>query len=253
MVEKLVYGVLMNLLIDVGNSRAKFVYENEGVLGEIFYIDLNLIDSAYIKQNWSAVEKLIIASVGDVEITRRILGLAKEKDIQTKLVVSEKERFSVTTAYALPEQLGVDRWLALIGAKVLYPEKTCLIVDLGTATTIDLITAQGQHIGGWIFPGIGTMHSSLQFNTANIKGHTDNLRVIAFGTSTIENVNNGCLAATVGAIEMALLKAKQQDIEINHIVLTGGNAHYIKEHLNFTVELVEELVFKGLQCYLKVM
>ncbi|WP_352284776.1 type III pantothenate kinase, partial [Pseudoalteromonas sp. Q18-MNA-CIBAN-0097] len=71
-------------------------------------------------------------------------------------------------AYEHVGNLGIDRWLALIAGFTLYPNTACIVVDAGTATTIDVLDSEGLHLGGWILPGLDLMTSSLTQNTQRV-------------------------------------------------------------------------------------
>ena len=132
----------------------------------------------------------------------------------------------------------------------LYPRQNLLIVDAGTATTIDVLTSSSDHLGGWILPGIELMFDSLLKNTSNIYAKKSSLSKMVFGTNTSDCVNNACWASTIGFIQVAITQAREQGIEIDLILLTGGNAKSLVSLINEPVILVEKLIFHGLLRYL---
>lgn len=240
----------MIILVDIGNSRAKFLFKQELILNETALVVNNSdISIAWLTQNWSQASKIIVASVADNKIITLIESWVKEKGIKLTKINSEQQNFSVISFYTKPEQLGVDRWLGLLGANKLFPNKNVLIVDAGTATTIDCLMFDGQHKGGWILPGIDMMLSSLINNTANITAQINRQANIDFGANTSDNVNSACWAATIGTIELAIAQSSVHFPVLDYVILTGGNANQLKSLLSHSTVVVENLVFHGLARY----
>jgi type III pantothenate kinase len=235
------------LLADIGNSRTKYLLKNvlasEGSASVVNNRDISI---EWLAKNWSKATKLILACVADKSLIALIECWAKDNGICISIIKSERQSFGVTSFYQNPTQLGVDRWLAMLGANILFPKENLLVVDAGTATTIDCLTADGQHRGGWILPGIDIMFSSLLANTANIDATLNRQESLSFGESTTSNVNSACWAATVGAIELAIRQSTQHFSLLDRVVLTGGNAEQVQVLIAQPTTLVKNLVFHGL-------
>lgn len=162
----------------------------------------------------------------------------------------------IRSLYQDPSKLGADRWAALIGARALSNKNT-LIVNAGTATTIDLLGSNGVHYGGWIMPGLGLMQESLQSKTAQLPLATREDYQPEFGTTTTQAIIGGCDAAQIGAIQLALMQAKEMNIPIEKIWLDGGNAKILAKAISQTnlpakqyIELTEGLVLRGIWVWL---
>jgi len=196
------------------------------------------------------MDKLIVASVSRNELTDKIELWCHKHNINYQKVDSEKYRNDVISAYHQPSQLGVDRWLTLIGANALYPSKNILIIDAGTATTIDLLSACGAHQGGWILAGIDTLFSCVLASTSQVQADLVKDASLSFGASSTENVNNATWAATVGAISLAVSQSGKQGVVIDEILLTGGNGRTLASLLSHRCTVIEDLVFIGLQAYI---
>lgn len=163
------------------------------------------------------------------------------------------------TLYQDPSKLGADRWAALIGARALSNTNT-LVINAGTATTIDLLGGNGVHYGGWILPGLSLMHESLQRNTAQlplVSPSDTPAKAASFGTDTSKAIEGGCHAAQIGAILRASYLAKQMHHPVERIWLDGGHskvlAHEIKhfpELASLPVEPIEGLVLRGTWAWL---
>jgi len=241
----------MNLLIDIGNSSLKYAFDKNTQLSAIERVSNGKLSTTFFNKYWQDVSKIIFASVAAESIGKEIIHWARINDISIEQIFTPPEKFGIKVGYENHHQLGVDRWLTFIGTVQLYPRQNCLIIDLGTASTIDLITSTGKHNGGWIFPGIETMYQSLLTNTANIT-LTDKFNPqIHLATNTHDNVINGCFAATVGAIEMAIKQAQKTNTQIDKLIFTGGHAKVVSEYFGDQSVVIDDLVFQGLARYSK--
>ncbi|NQZ83011.1 MAG: type III pantothenate kinase [Colwellia sp.] len=238
----------MKLMIDIGNSRTKFVLIQDDIAEQIQTIDNVKLTHAWFNENWQNVTQILIANVNQPIITHALELWAAEKTIRINIIESESERFGVTNCYGKPKTLGIDRWLTLIGVMSNYPNKNTLIIDSGTATTIDFLTADGKHQGGWILPGINTLFESILAKTSNVNAKYISSASLSIGKNTSECVNSACWAATIGLIELSITQIKQSKT-IDEIIILGGNAEALADLLNESVIIDQYLVFSGLQQY----
>ncbi|MEQ8952723.1 MAG: type III pantothenate kinase, partial [Gammaproteobacteria bacterium] len=154
----------------------------------------------------------------------------------------------VRNQYADVSRLGVDRWLAMVAA---YQRSgsACMIVDAGTALTVDVLNDDGLHLGGYILPGLELMRSSLEQHTAIRLGDLQQGLSLAPGNSTNEAVGNGVNAAVVGAIRQALARLSGENDTVK-LYVSGGDAPVLRPLLaavpGLHVEEVQDLVFEGL-------
>lgn len=236
----------MRLLVDIGNSRTKYVFEFQGELSDINSEVNENITADWLLNITEPVTGIIVASVSKDSLAAVFSSYAKQNDITFQQVRSEGECFGVTSSYQQPTALGIDRWLTLLAANKVYSNENVLIIDAGTATTIDLLNMQGEHLGGWIFPGIDVLFNSLLLNTSQILATQQAIPALSFGKSTSDGVNNACWAATLGIIEQSIKQAKEQ-VSLDRILLTGGNAKKISALLVSKHHIIDELVFLGMQ------
>jgi len=222
----------------------------ENKLGSIQYCDNQLLSVGWLSEHWRAYNRIILASVAKEAYVSRIKDWALENNVSFEHVKTSAAAYGLNNGYEKPEQLGVDRWLALLGAKKLYPNQSCLIVDAGTATTIDFIDEQGVHGGGWILAGVETLFKSIQQVTENVSGNDIVVEALAFGKSTNANLSHGAWAATVGMINQAKYLLAKKGKSINKIILCGGNSAHLASLLEIDVEYQPKLVFHGLSCFL---
>jgi len=241
----------MIVLLDIGNTRAKYCLIKNKQRSVVVAISNEQLNDGYFNQYFKSAEKILVASVASEKYTDRLNAWCQNTWVPYQRVRSEHSRYGVKSAYQDASKLGVDRWLALLGAAKLYPAKNILIVDSGTATTFDLLSVDGQHQGGWILAGIDMLINSILVNTTQVEAEEHEQENIAFGTNTSENVHHAAWAATVGAINMAIIESEQQGDKIDEIILTGGNSHKLSTLLSAPHVVIENLVFRGLQTYLE--
>jgi type III pantothenate kinase len=245
-------------LIDVGNSRTKYVQFNDKTLSTVTQLNNDEFTADYFSHYFSKAQQVVMANVGHVALSGRLANWCQEQGICFTEVESEQQKNTLISAYQQPATLGVDRWLALLGAINLYPQKTLLIIDAGTATTVDLLASNGQHQGGWILSGIKALFDTIIYNSTLVHANKSATPNVTFGKNTTDNVNNACWAATLGMIEQAIKQAQQLG-DIEHIIFTGGNGQALKhlllannKHSNgleYEVEYSEKLIFLGLTSY----
>lgn len=238
----------MNLLIDIGNSRVKYVVEQAGQLSEIYYCDGGQLIAALERLTISqTIKKVLLVSVNEQAITQQLEKWSAFNQLELLLLTTEKSSFGVTNGYQHFAQMGADRWLAILGAQQLYPNETLLIVDSGTATTIDLLCGTAKHFGGWIIPGVDMMMHSLFNNTKRVTGEFGTITELAFGFNTNDNVNLGCWSATLGAVETAKSEVASLNLTLDKIVYTGGNGCELNRLEKNTSVYCENLIFIGMQ------
>lgn len=236
----------MKLLIDIGNTRLKWANYESGKIGNsgaIFHgqecINTELLNAW---EGISVPDAMIIACVSSQTIKQQLISAAKARwpGIFIQEVYTEKEARGVSNAYSDHMKLGVDRWLAMLAAYHQYAAAVC-IVDCGTAITLDVVNAQGQHLGGMIMPGINLMKQALYQGTAdlNICSATHGL---GLANNTEAAIFNGNLNSVKGFIEYGLAEFKGPV----QLILTGGDADYLLETLKLEGVVENELVLKGL-------
>lgn len=245
------------LTVDIGNSRIKAVlWEGREMLHSIV-TDYDKDDEQLAGQlrSFSQHEalqqhppsKILVACVAGEVVEHEF------SDCFLQAGLPQPEFFRTTSAccglkhaYAIPEQHGVDRWAALIGARKLYEGALC-VVDVGTAVTVDLLTAENQHRGGRIMPGLNMMRHSLSSSTAGI--HTVEGNVIQFAANTADAVTSGTLSMLIAAVEQAVREASKDFGDAMVTVFTGGQAQIVISEMEIDVEYHHEpdLVLHGLQ------
>lgn len=242
----------MILELDCGNSRVKWrVIAGDGLLpveqgcaesDSDLMVQLGALDRG--KLAWCR-----IVSVRSEEETSQLLAALVELHPMTVLQAqSAVECAGVTNGYLEYQRLGLDRWLAMLGAYHLVG-KACLILDLGTAATADLVSASGEHLGGYIGPGLPLMRSQLRTHTRRIRyGDLEAERAgreLSPGRSTAEAVERGCTLMLKGFAKMQSEHARTLLGDDCAVLVTGGDAALVLDVLP-GARAVSDLVFIGL-------
>lgn len=238
----------MKLLLDAGNTRLKWRLVMSGGCA---HIGVHAWDGAIaallaaIDVQHEKLQRVMLASVrSDLDNQLLIAALARVYDGEVALAKSEAVRLGVSNGYLEPERLGVDRWLALIAA---YQQeaRAQVVVSLGTAVTVDLLDAQGQHLGGYIAPSLGVFAGALNNATARINADVvqDGVRR-APGRTTSEAVTHAyCIM-----LEQLVREALDCLGDDACLVLSGGGAAWLASAFP-GAKLVDDLVLSGLELY----
>lgn len=230
------------LLIDQGNTLTKFCFvESHGELSDIAIAhDIHEIPV-------KGVSAVRIASVRNEQSVLKLYDYLSQDIQDISLIKTQREAFGVACAYEHYQSLGIDRWLAVLGAAAIT-KHACAIVDFGTANTVDFLHA-GKHLGGWISPGIKSMRKGLIESTANVFSDDEYPSELKIGTKTESCVAHGCLANLFGLLLLA--EKELTKISANgKIFLVGGVANELDLTDFSRVERREKLVFEGLKRFL---
>jgi type III pantothenate kinase len=239
----------MLLLFDIGNSRAKWATWSSGR-----YVQTGSVDpdgrewDMQLQQQlrgMAAPDRILVASVAGVQLVDVLQRMTRSLwDQEPVRLQPQALQCGVRNAYAEPDHMGVDRWLAMLAAWNRFHNALC-VIDIGTAVTADVVAADGRHLGGIIAPGIALSQSALQTQTAGIR-HADAEGRAALGQSTGACVANGCLLSVVGVLHMTLELMERECGAGGVVVVTGGDAPRILPFLPDTCTHVPTLVFDGM-------
>lgn len=233
----------MLLCLDCGNTRLKW-----GMQGEtrqwLAQGALALAEIARLPQEVRALprpQRIVACNVAGAAAHAEIDACATAIGAPILWVESRAEQCGVKNSYDDPAQLGADRWAALIGARQAYAG-SCLVVNAGTATTADVLDADGIFQGGIILPGIDLMRTALAHNTARLPLASGGFR--ALPRNTREAISSGCLLATAGAVGRMFKLISTQDNAI--CLLSGGAAESVAALLDIPLRRIDNLVLEGL-------
>ncbi|MEI7796739.1 MAG: type III pantothenate kinase [Methylococcaceae bacterium] len=239
----------MNLLLDLGNSSLKWATAEGLPLKFGKSLPNAEITPQALRDVWQDLqpEKIGISCVGKAELLSVILVVMRElwRDIPIHFATTPSQAFGVKNGYLQPEKLGVDRWLALIAVRQKTNVPVC-VVDCGTAITVDVLNAAGEHQGGLICAGLTLMKTALAFNTADLPFATSPHHA-ELAIETEAAIYNGTLFAACGLIERIIQKLPTNTV----LFLTGGDAPLIAAQLTQPLTLETNLVLQGLAITLK--
>ena len=251
----------MKLLIDAGNTRIKWALVNDATewlcsgvlpiaradqLAQHFadHFDKHATDFQDIQQIW-------ISNVAGHGIAQNIRNIVSGKSTQLHFIATKESQCNVHNGYLQSSQLGSDRWAALIAAWHLVQGK-CLVVNSGTAITIDTLSENGEFLGGIILPGLELMQRSLiaatQIRLAEGQLELTPGKYAPFPLTSVDALYSGAIQASCGAIE------RQYSLHNDNntcLVLSGGAAGLLHPHLNQKLfnespRVVDNLVLQGL-------
>jgi type III pantothenate kinase len=244
---------MSTLLVDIGNTRIKWARWDGHHLrarSVAAHAGWRAEDFARILKPAQGVTRILVSSVAAPDLTRSLAGAARRAGVpEPEIITTTRSAGGITVGYLEPWRLGVDRFLSTIGAHRLFPGRPLCVIGLGTAMTVDLVTARGRHLGGAIIPAPGLMVASLLQNTDGIKRRaaggaagTGGL----FGRSTRAGILQGSRYAAAATIERALEEARRRLKQAPLAVLSGGGAKNVRPLVRGPVEEVDDLVLHGL-------
>ena len=261
----------MKLLIDAGNQRIKWAtclqlraqsdtfacseLPNEPV--ETGSANLpDALEGAFA--GMATPEGVWISSVAGAQVNRVLACVCHSLSGNAPIFVKSATRGKgLLNQYDKPEELGVDRWLAMVGGRQVSGKRPLLVIDAGTAVTIDYVDAQGVFEGGIIFPGMTTMIRSLGCYTGQIglagstTANTMNVPLPYQNPGTREAVENGVTLAVVAAVERAIGHYKNLAGPDLTLILTGGEARRLAGASAHKIPMVADLVLRGLLALLE--
>jgi type III pantothenate kinase len=242
----------MILAIDAGNSRTKWgVFASDGAL-QTQGVELNSELGARAPAEWQACSRAVISNVAGEAIAAKLEGLLRPLSIESYQPIASASACGVKNGYTDPQQLGSDRWAAVIAAWQLY-RAPCVVANAGTALTVDALAMdnqQGIFLGGLIVPGLRLMQERLASNTVGIAFEEGQMR--DFPANTADALHTGALSAMIGAIASMMLKLERDAGIQPRCILSGGDASVLASALRSfgqianNVVIVDNLVLQGL-------
>ncbi len=188
---------------------------------------------------------ICIASV--VPPIDRALRQACESYLRQKpMFVGPGIKLGIHNRYKKPEEVGADRLVNAVAIHSLL-KKTAIVVDFGTATTFDCVSAKGDYLGGVIAPGLEIAHESLSTRTAKLPRVPFEIPTTALGRTTKESLQSGLFWGYIGLIEGVLVRLKKEMKGAPLIVATGGLSTVIGPYLRPKARIMPELTLEGLR------
>ncbi len=241
----------MNLLIDSGNSFIKWALATD----DSFITGSRSLTAAasYLRKKWANYDvpsRVIVSNVAGESIAGEISNAVRELwQLDTEFVISSRNCCGLTNSYHKPEQLGVDRWMAMVAAFQMT-DGPVIVVDCGTAVTIDLVDEGGLFVGGTIMPGLNTAFQSLRAGTDSVEEISSlNECASPVAQSTEDGVVAGVLFGLAGGIERIISEHALLVDKIPAVFITGGDVEKLVPYLTIPVALQSSLVLEGLRIF----
>ena len=221
-----------SLFVDIGNSAVK--WRSHG--SEVFTEEIDQFSSELLPK----ADTVWISAVAHLNIVEEI----KAEFTSVNLVKPSKLYGKLTLSYDDPSKFGMDRFLAILGALELFPEKPLLVIDAGSAVTFDVIDSQGTHQGGLIMPGLKALRESFaKFSTNDL----------SINTSELKNSTEGGWHSGTHAMLVSAINSQIQNFELQYpdgvVTICGGIVKEILTELPLPVKFFDNLVLDGLESY----
>lgn len=272
----------MYLLIDCGNTRIKWAFAGADTAlaawhaqGALLHAELEQMGALLAAQMQTLVPSgLPLRAVWLANVAGKALqdGIYAQVErahhargaLNWQLFQSREQAAGLRNTYRNPQQLGCDRFAAMLGAASLEAARPLLVVNCGTATTIDAINREQEFIGGMIAPGLVMMAQALARNTAQLPqiqeltqqaahGHSPAAlqQPPALGLHTEDAILRGCLQAQCGAIEKTWHDLQRSTQQTPSCILSGGAAFALSPGLSIPHRILDNLVLTGLHAFLR--
>ena len=220
------------IFLDIGNSAIKWRTPGSNVYSK-------------------SVDKFLLNTLpqADTAWVSAVANLNIAEDLETHfdevhLVHTQNKFNNLKISYDDSSSLGSDRFFAMIGAMEHFPKKPLLVIDIGSAMTFDAINEDGYHQGGLIMPGLGVLRKSFsKFETTNLSTNVDGL-----ASNTTDAWKSGTQSMMFSSINDQIEKFNEMFSD-GIVTICGGLVHEIKNELPESVQIFDNLVLDGLECY----
>jgi type III pantothenate kinase len=233
--------------VDSGNTRIQWGLHDGEEWVKLGAIDGTEDGLSLLEKEWETLEEpaqVVVSNVGGPKVAEALSRLFLRWQAKPRWIVAVAYQCGVRNYYAEPSQLGSDRWAALIAAWALQ-HQGCLVVDAGTAMTVDALSDTGEFLGGIITPGLALMQKALIEHTASLE--RGNGKFCEYPDRTEDAIYTGALHAMAGAVDrMAMLLAVTLG-RVPDCILSGGAAQQLQARLEVTAKVIDNLVLDGLR------
>lgn len=239
---------MLNLVIDIGNTRTKVALFNQGELMINFPVSSFTPDDFELFINeYPNINRAIVSSVKEHP---EALLLALKKSIHFIVELDQNTLLPIENCYETPETLGKDRIAAAVGANRLYPNQNILVIDAGTAITYDFVNENNQYKGGFITPGLNMRFRALNHFTDKLPLLKPGMPEIFEGKNTKNSILGGVQYGLEGEINQMIHYFNDLYGKLT-IILTGGDTSYFEKLLKNLKFVSSEIILLGLNTILE--
>lgn len=249
----------MLLLFDIGNTTITIGLYRNDICKHSWKIntytqrtadEYTVIVEAYLQKKgytFSDIEDVLISSVVP-QLEQTLKWFCENNDLGQPFIVSPSVKSTIHNKLENPNEIGSDLLTAACAAYKKYPSTTSLVVDFGTATTIMVVTENGDFLGGAIAPGIESSLQSLINNTALLTmPDAGESSIHAIGNSTVSALQSGISFGYIGLVDNLIENILiELDTDNYKILSTGGQAQFISKKSKYDFIFEEHLIFDGL-------
>ncbi len=236
----------MKLVIDIGNTRAKFAVFKESAL----------IMSSRVSQNDLPNQlQIVLRQYPDIslclvsDVTKKAKDLLTNISIHSIVYLDHDTPVPFNNDYATPATLGKDRMALAAAATTIYPRQNVLIIDAGSCITFDLINADNTFLGGAISLGVGMRYRALHEFTAALPHLKPKAPTTTLGNSTAEAIHLGVTVGVIAEIK-SQIERFNQEFENLTVILTGGDAEFLFNQLKSGIFVRQNFLLEGLNAIL---
>lgn len=229
----------MNLAVDLGNSFTKAAaFEGHSLKENFGKINNEALIEIIRQHNF---EYMIIGAVG-----KDPHSFIENVPATTKVFIADHTlKYPIHSFYKTPTTLGIDRLAGIVGANYLYPQENCLVIDMGTCITYDIVDSQGNYQGGSISPGLGMKFKALHTFTAKLPFVETEKNSLLVGKDTVQSIKSGVLLGTLFEIE-GMIAAYSNIFKNLKTIICGGDVNFFESKIKAPIFVTPELVLLGL-------
>jgi len=233
----------MNLIIDIGNTRAKVaVFNNDGLIFSLSAEPENINNNIEKLQKEYDLKNCILSSVANTSTE------AESYKFEKFIKLNHKTKVPFKNKYNTPTTLGVDRIALASAATYLYPSKNVLVIDAGTCITYDFINTKSEYLGGAISPGISIRYKALNEFTANLP-FLKQADFKLIGKDTKSSIHSGVLNGFIQEIDGVIKQYRRKYSNLT-VVLTGGDTNFLAKKLKSSIFATPNFLLEGLNSIL---
>jgi type III pantothenate kinase len=238
----------LNLAIDIGNTFIKIaLFEGAQIVDVFRMTEFDEAQVSKILDSYPLIDKAIVVDGRGGQQSLEELVSAR---VATYIHFGHSVPVPIKNLYSTPATLGYDRLAAAVGAHTIYPHNPVLIVDFGTAVTYDLVTKEGEFMGGNISPGAGSRFRALHDYTATLPQLSLSEQVTLVGRTTASAIENGVGLGILFETER-YMEALEREYSGIKTIFTGGDANYFAKLVKNPIFATSDLVFYGLNAILE--